>query len=68
LRIAALIRALTTDQHGRARDCRTPSPAKGGPKALYEMVNIYPADGGLPMTVWAGAARRGMMSRDIPFD
>jgi hypothetical protein len=21
---------------------------------LYEMVNIYPADSGLPMTVWAG--------------
>lgn len=22
--------------------------------ALYEMVNIYPADSGLPMTVWVG--------------
>jgi len=31
--------------------------------ALYEMVNIYPADSGLPMTVWAGP--RGKARHDV---
>jgi hypothetical protein len=36
--------------------------SKGIEDELYEMVNIYPADSGLPMTVWAGpAAMLGMM-------
>lgn len=30
---------------------------------LYEMVNIYPADSGLPMTVWAGP--RGNARHDV---
>jgi hypothetical protein len=30
---------------------------------LHEMVNIYPADSGLPMTVWAG--RRGNARHDV---
>jgi hypothetical protein len=30
---------------------------------LYEMVNIYPADSGLPMTVWAGP--RGKARHDV---
>src|SRR6266850_1476887 len=38
-------------------------PAVNEADALYEMVNIYPADSGLPMTVWAGP--RGKARHDV---
>lgn len=37
--------------------------SKGIEDELYEMVNIYPADSGLPMTVWAGP--RGNARHDV---
>jgi hypothetical protein len=36
---------------------------KASEDELYEMVNIYPADSGLPMTVWAGP--RGNARHDV---